>query len=235
MSKHWNPGICVIIWEYSLRAIQWVPTWQGLDFQKYLLMFLVHCQWQCYWTEVALALPLKGPNLNTKTVEMREDPTNLPSSLDNCITISSRCTWHRFEAGSLLPFPVDTIAATRHWNIPRSVYKTIWRDNIDYSVISLCAVLELRIGQHQSTDDHPDWLVHSLWVWCIFSTTDGASHSHPFGWRLTGDFYDGPSVKEQIKKRCYFHDRFLHNGVNISFYFLSPKKGENKNFFIFSP
>ena len=158
------------------------------------------------WSSLSIAI---GIETKTKTVEMREDPTNLPSSLDNCITISSRCTWHRFEAGSLLPFPVDTIAATRHWNIPRSVYKTIWRDNIDYSVISLCAVSELCIGQHQSTDDHPDWLVHILWVWCIFSTTDGASHSHPFGWRLTGDFYDGPSVKEQIKKTMLFSRPFF--------------------------
>ena len=33
----WNPGIWVLIWEYSTRAFQWIPTWQGLDgFQKYL-------------------------------------------------------------------------------------------------------------------------------------------------------------------------------------------------------
>ena len=33
----WNPGIWVIIWEYSVRAIQWITTWQGLDgFQKSL-------------------------------------------------------------------------------------------------------------------------------------------------------------------------------------------------------
>ena len=33
----WNPDIWVLIWEYSARAIQWVPTWQGLDgFQKTL-------------------------------------------------------------------------------------------------------------------------------------------------------------------------------------------------------
>ena len=31
----WNPGTWVLIWEYSMRAIQWIPTWQGLDdFQK---------------------------------------------------------------------------------------------------------------------------------------------------------------------------------------------------------
>ena len=30
-----NPGTLVLIWEYSTRAIQWVPTWQVLDgFQK---------------------------------------------------------------------------------------------------------------------------------------------------------------------------------------------------------
>ena len=33
----WNPGTWVLIWEYSARAIQWIPTWKGLDgFQKSL-------------------------------------------------------------------------------------------------------------------------------------------------------------------------------------------------------
>ena len=33
----WNPCTLVLIWEYSARAIQWIPTWQGLDgFQKSL-------------------------------------------------------------------------------------------------------------------------------------------------------------------------------------------------------
>ena len=32
-----NPGKWILIWEYSVRAIQWIPTWQGLDvFQKSL-------------------------------------------------------------------------------------------------------------------------------------------------------------------------------------------------------
>ena len=32
-----DPGKWVLIWEYSARAIQWIPTWQGLDdFQKSL-------------------------------------------------------------------------------------------------------------------------------------------------------------------------------------------------------
>ena len=35
--KYWNPGIWVLIWEYSARPIQWVPTQQSLDgFQKSL-------------------------------------------------------------------------------------------------------------------------------------------------------------------------------------------------------
>ena len=25
-----NPGIWLLIWDFSARAIQWVPTWQGL-------------------------------------------------------------------------------------------------------------------------------------------------------------------------------------------------------------
>ena len=33
----WNPGTWVLIWECSVKAIQWIPTWQGLDgFQKSL-------------------------------------------------------------------------------------------------------------------------------------------------------------------------------------------------------
>ena len=32
----WNLGIWVLIWEYSSRAIWWIPTWQGLDgFQRF--------------------------------------------------------------------------------------------------------------------------------------------------------------------------------------------------------
>ena len=38
LKNDWNPGIWVLTWEYSVRAIQWIPTWQGLDvFQKSLL------------------------------------------------------------------------------------------------------------------------------------------------------------------------------------------------------
>ena len=37
LRNYWNPGIWVLIWKYSTRAIQWIPTWQGLDvFQKSL-------------------------------------------------------------------------------------------------------------------------------------------------------------------------------------------------------
>ena len=33
----WNPGKWVLIWEHSVRATQWIPTWQGLYwFQKSL-------------------------------------------------------------------------------------------------------------------------------------------------------------------------------------------------------
>ena len=32
-----NPGKWVLIWQYSTRAFQWIPTWQGLDgFQNFL-------------------------------------------------------------------------------------------------------------------------------------------------------------------------------------------------------
>ena len=37
LENDWNPGTWVLIRENSARAIQWVPTWQGLDgFQKSL-------------------------------------------------------------------------------------------------------------------------------------------------------------------------------------------------------
>ena len=37
LKNDWNSGIWVLIWEYSVRAIQWIPTWQGFDgVQKYL-------------------------------------------------------------------------------------------------------------------------------------------------------------------------------------------------------
>ena len=33
----WNLGTWILIWEYSTRAILWIPTWQGLDgFQRSL-------------------------------------------------------------------------------------------------------------------------------------------------------------------------------------------------------
>ena len=35
LKNDWNPGKWVLIWEYSERASQWIPTWQGLNgFQK---------------------------------------------------------------------------------------------------------------------------------------------------------------------------------------------------------
>ena len=27
----WNPGTWLLIWEYSMRAFWWIPTWQDLD------------------------------------------------------------------------------------------------------------------------------------------------------------------------------------------------------------
>ena len=37
LKNNWNPCTWVLIWEYSARAIQWIPTQQGLDgFQKSL-------------------------------------------------------------------------------------------------------------------------------------------------------------------------------------------------------
>ena len=31
LKNDWNPVKWVVIWEYSVRAIQWIPLWQGLD------------------------------------------------------------------------------------------------------------------------------------------------------------------------------------------------------------
>ena len=37
LENDWNPGVWVLIWKYSARAIQWIPTWQGFDgFQEIL-------------------------------------------------------------------------------------------------------------------------------------------------------------------------------------------------------
>ena len=39
--NYWNCGKWVLIWEYSARAIQWIPTWQGFDgFQKFAFLCL---------------------------------------------------------------------------------------------------------------------------------------------------------------------------------------------------
>ena len=36
-NNYWNPGSWVLIWEHPVRAIQWIPTGQGLDgFQRSL-------------------------------------------------------------------------------------------------------------------------------------------------------------------------------------------------------
>ena len=39
----WNPGTWVLIWQFSVRAFQWMPTWQGLD-DSIDLFLLVHGQ-----------------------------------------------------------------------------------------------------------------------------------------------------------------------------------------------
>ena len=37
-----NPGTRVLIWEYSARAIKWIPTWQGYDDFHDFFCFFVH-------------------------------------------------------------------------------------------------------------------------------------------------------------------------------------------------
>ena len=54
----WNPGKWVLIWEYSTRAIQWIPTRQGLvSFQGFCVLVL--------WMKVASAL--EGLSMNGLT------------------------------------------------------------------------------------------------------------------------------------------------------------------------
>ena len=49
VKSYWNPGIWVLIWEYTVRAIIWIPTWQGLDGSQNLCALVL-------WTKVASAL-----------------------------------------------------------------------------------------------------------------------------------------------------------------------------------
>ena len=81
--QHWlNPlHTCVLIWEYSARAFQWIPTWQGLDsFQKSLR--------SCVWTKVASALEglnLELHSLTTHELEWLEPWSKLAEQLElNC-------------------------------------------------------------------------------------------------------------------------------------------------------
>ena len=64
MENDWNPGTWVLIWVYSAGAIQWVPTWQGVDGFKKLCVLVL-------WMKVALALEglrnmLSPPSHNLK-------------------------------------------------------------------------------------------------------------------------------------------------------------------------
>ena len=69
LRNDWNPGILVLIWKYSARAIQWIPTWQGLDvFQKSLRLcprqLLVHIEGSPFvlWAETRqLVIVRLGP------------------------------------------------------------------------------------------------------------------------------------------------------------------------------
>ena len=42
LKNDWNPGTWVIIREYSVRAILWIPTWQGLEwFSRFCIPLLL--------------------------------------------------------------------------------------------------------------------------------------------------------------------------------------------------
>ena len=40
LENDWNPGKWALIWEYSSRAIQWIPTWQGFRWFSKIFAFL---------------------------------------------------------------------------------------------------------------------------------------------------------------------------------------------------
>ena len=59
LKNHWNHGIWVLVWEYSMRAIQWVPTWQGFsNFREYLR--------SCVLDESSLSIELATSSIRVK-------------------------------------------------------------------------------------------------------------------------------------------------------------------------
>ena len=68
----WNPGKWVLIWKCSARAIQWTPTWQGLDgFQKSLPSSALD--------EGSLSIGrVKSPNADLIKLIHQHAPVNLP-------------------------------------------------------------------------------------------------------------------------------------------------------------
>ena len=89
----WNPGKWELIWEYSVRAILWIPTWQGLDgFQRYL-----H---PCVLDESSLDIG----RVNLLGLTVRVTPLTLSVLRLHCKkyskTILTLSCWYSFESSS---------------------------------------------------------------------------------------------------------------------------------------
>ena len=72
--------ILPLIWEYSARAIQWIPTWQGLDgFQKSLR--------SCASEESSLSIGRVNPSNTEETFVKDISRHKCVSSSRNCLTL----------------------------------------------------------------------------------------------------------------------------------------------------
>ena len=90
----WNPGTRVLIWDYSARAIQWIPTWLGFEnLCNHVL-----------WTKVALALEGLPLHANCSKKEL---PRYLGGLRHWLITALSLTTSRSLRHLRKLPFTID--------------------------------------------------------------------------------------------------------------------------------
>ena len=101
LKNDWNPGIWILIWEYSARAIQWIPTWQGIEgFQKFYVLFL--------WTKMASAL--EGFN---RLIQYHESWDYCVICLQDCALLVSGARVE-LRVRCLMPPPCTLIMAPAH-------------------------------------------------------------------------------------------------------------------------
>ena len=105
----WNNATWVLIWEYSERAIQWIPTWQGLD--GFLCILVL-------WMKVASAL--EGSSM--RTGELLTSVSSLQVNV--CVWESLWQEWNSFC--SSLPFCRSTPSASR----TTARGQKVWRLNL---------------------------------------------------------------------------------------------------------